>query len=438
LGFRGSVVAIHGNLRKLLIGVLIVCVAGLAAMFAGPVASGAVLLLLPNNGPRADHDLPESYSPLHKGHVGLATGLYTREDEDIVLRGTPALILRRTYLSNYRVTKQFGVGATHTGEWFLIGDGERFAWASLILSDGSRIRFDRVSSGSSFLNAMYEHRETHGEWQGARLGWTGGGWTLRRRDGNLARFLACGEGSVCSLVQTRDADGHTIHYRRERSGRLARIEASADRWIAFDYDAHDRIARAYSSSNDEVRYVYDEGGRLSRVTASDGRIHRYTYTARDQIATIEDPGTTIENTYNDDGRCIRQVNRFPGEAELDVFNFAYTLKGNTVAETNTTRSDGTWSRYTFGESQYTTSEAWGSAGVEPATIAYERDQSTHVVTALTVTCPDRTGRPLRHMSLVKPGREEWIKWDLLRTHCSWRKRPNRDNAGLQMTSTSLQ
>jgi hypothetical protein len=63
--------------------------------------------------------------------------------------------------------------------------------------------------------------------------------------------------------------------------------------------------------------------------------------------------------------------------------------------------------------------------VEPTTILYDRDQVTNLVTGLTVTCPDRTGRPLRHESLVKPGWEEWTRWDLLQTHCSWRQRPDR-------------
>jgi len=418
---------------------MVICgAAGLAAMVAGPLTSGGLLLVLPNAGPRVEHDLPESYSPLHKGHVDLATGLYIREDEDLVLRGTPALILRRTYLSNYRAVKEFGVGTTHTGEWYLVGDGERFAWAALILADGGRVQFDRVSSGTSFVNAMYEHRATSSEWQGARLGWTGGDWALRQRDGTLARFRPCGEGSVCSLVQTRDSDGHTIQYQREPSGRLLRMETSADRWIAFDYDAKNRITRAYTSTNDEVGYEYDGRGRLSRVNAKDGTTHRYTYTDRDLMSTIEEPGTTIENIYNDDGRCIRQVNRYPGDAEPLTFTFAYAIKGNAVVETNTTRSDGTWSRYTFGENRYTTSESWGSTDLEPATILYERDQATSVVTALTVTCPDRTGRPLRHMSLVKPGGEEWIKWDLLQTHCSWRKRPDRGAAGMPLPTNPLQ
>jgi YD repeat-containing protein len=410
-------------LRKLLIGLVICGIALFTVLLAGPVMSGALLLLLPADNLPEDHDLPESYQPFHKGGVDMATGLYVREDEDLVLRDTPALILRRTYLSNYRAVKQFGVGTTHTGEWYVVGDGEQFSWATLVLANGARVQFDRTSPGQSFLNAMYAHHSTPGEWQGARFGWTGFGWALRRQDGSLARFRACGDGSVCSLVQTRDQDGHEIRYRRNFSGRLLRMEASPDRWIAFDYDAVNRVTRAYSSAGDAVRYEYDGRGRLARVAEDGGTTRRYTYTDRDQMATIDDPEHTIENEYNAEGRCIRQVNRYPGSGEPFVFTFAYVLEDDRVVETSSTESDGAWSRFRFDANRYTTSETRGSGGIEPTTILYDRDQATGLVTGLTVTCPDRTGRPLSHRSFVKPGWEDWTRWDLLQTHCSSKKPP---------------
>jgi YD repeat-containing protein len=420
----GSVVAPLGSLRKLLAVLSFCCLAVLGAAAAGPVMSGAILLLAPNLGVRqVDHDLPDGYQPFHKGHVSTATGLYVREDEDIVLRGTPPLILRRTYLSNYRASKEFGVGTTHPGEWYVIGDGERFQWAALILADGARVQFERVSSGTSFFNALYEHHASPGEWQGARFGWTGLGWALRRTDGTLAQFRGCGEGSVCSLMRLRDSDGHTIRYRRDLSGRLLRMEASADRWIGFDYDVERRVTRAYSSAGDDVRYDYDERGRLAQVAAADGTIRRYTYTDQDLMATMEDPGHRIENVYDADGRCIRQANWYAGQTEPFTFTFAYVVRADAVVETRSTQSDGSWSRYTFGENRYTSSETWGTPDVEPTTIVYDRDPRSTLVTGLTVTCPDRTGRLLRHETLVKPGWEEWTRWDLLQTHCSGKKRP---------------
>ena len=74
------------------------------------------------------------------------------------------------------------------------------------------------------------------EWDGAQLGWTGLGWVLRRRDGCLSRFRPCGPQTTetCSVVQDRDPEGGVIDYPRDTSGRLYRMEAGKDRWIALD------------------------------------------------------------------------------------------------------------------------------------------------------------------------------------------------------------
>ncbi len=315
-----------------------------AALLGGPIASGGVLLLLPAPHRAVEHDLPADYKPLHKGGVTLSVGIYVRENEDLIVRGTPALILRRTYLSGYRTPKQFGIGTTHTGEQYLAGD-ERFQRVSLIQANGSRIEFARTSPGTSFVNAMFKHSSSPSEWQGARLGWTGGPWALRQTDGSLSVFHACDddEGPSCSssMIKSRDSDGHSIYYRRDRSGRLLKMEADADRWIAFDYDAKDRIVRAYSSDKQEVHYRYDGAGRLTTVTSSDGAIRRYTYTELDELATISEPGASIQNFY-ESGRVVRQINYFKDEPEPYAFDFTYHVTAGVVERTESRQSDGTW------------------------------------------------------------------------------------------------
>jgi YD repeat-containing protein len=410
----------QSRLGKLLAAILAVVMTLTALTWAGPLTSGALLLLLPTGQSPEEHDLPVLYQPLHKGGVHLATGHYSREDEDLIVRGTPALVLRRTHLAGHRLQKEFGIGTTHNGERYLVGDPVGFQWAALVLPDGIQVRFERTSSGSSYGNAMYEHRDSASEWYGAQLGWTGLDWALRRRDGLLMRFNGCGEGgpTTCSIVMERDADGHVIRYQRDKAGRLLRMEATPDRWIAFDYDNDGRIVRAFSSSSEHVRYDYDDRGRLSDVTASDGRRHHYGYSARHEMTRVEDPGVIIENSYDANNRCIRQVNTYP-ESTPYTFEFSYLLNGDTVVETNEARSDGTWTRYNWDASQQRTSETWGATGFHPATFAYERDPFSHVVTAMTVTCPSRAGSLHSHWSRVRNGDEERTRRNLLRTNCSW-------------------
>jgi YD repeat-containing protein len=420
----GIVVARADELRKVLLLLSVVC---MTLFFAGPVSSGALLLLLPGPTWGVEHDLPPDYEPLHKGGASLATGMYSRENEDLIVRGTPALVLKRTYLSGYNKPLPFGIGTTHSGDIWIRGDGQRFQWAELIFDNGARVSFQRTSSGTSIANAMYEHRGGQPGWEGARLGWTGVHWALRRRNGALFVFQSCTGRRVCSVIRARDEDGHTTHYRRDGRRRLIAIE-SGDRWIKLEYDGRDRVTHARGSNGTEVRYEYEEGGRLRRVTSSDGSIRRYGYNDRNEMTTIEEPGASIENQF-ENGRCVRQINRFSDGRPPYVFDFTYEVKGERVVRTESRRSDGTWIRYLWNDRGAAVSESRGDGSQEAFSVTYERDAVSQVVTALTLICPDRRGQPLKHTSVVSDGNEDVIKEGLLQTHCFWRHYTSAGRAG---------
>ena len=336
------------------------------------------------------------HEPKHKGGADLATGLYVREDEDIVINGTPLLILRRTYLAKYRVSRHFGVGTTHNGEIYLHGDFQRM---SLIQAEGSRIAFERRAGEPSLFKAIWVHEGGPAEWVDAEIRFALFGWRMKRGDGSELVFQSCGPGTkaaACSIIQSKDADGYTINYRRDLEGRLLRMEAD-DRWIAFDYDGRNRVTRALGSNGASVEYQYDQAGRLWQVFAEDGRLHRYMYTDRDELARISDPGHTLENTYDANSRLIRQVNRFAGDPEPLEFTFSYGLKDGRVVSTESTRSDGESSLYTFDENGHVLSQRWRVDGRQVATLEYERSPLTRVLTAITISCTDDpTGRRSTH------------------------------------------
>ena len=137
---------------------------------------------------------------------------------------------------------------------------------------------------------------------GTPRAWDGPGfdWALRMRAGALARFRPCGPDlkSVCSIVSYRDTDGHVTSFRRDAAGRLLRIVAPAgSAWIAFEYDGGDRVSRASDSTGQRSAPTStDHRGRLVGVKRNGAVTHRYTYTERDEMATIVEPGTDIENT----------------------------------------------------------------------------------------------------------------------------------------------
>jgi YD repeat-containing protein len=384
--------------------------AGLFACWLGPADPAAAQQSTGNVGTH----LPASYQPLHKGGVGLSTGHYIRQNEDLIVDGVPALILRRTYLSNYHASKQFGIGTLHNGEEYLIGDGEQFQWVALILASGSRINFRRTSPGTTHDGAEYVHTETPTEWYGAKVFWTGATWILEKPDGGRMTFKGCGPLSVCSIIQSRDADGHTIHYRRNLAGTLLKMDDGGNRWISFEYDGGRRITRVYASNGRWVAYSYDERGRLTAAVASDGLEYHYTYTNLDELATIEEPSTSIENAY-DGGRCIRQVNKYP-DRDPYIFDFSYRVENGHVVQTESKTSSGAIEIFKWNQSGYAISEARGKEGYEPIVFDYDRDSVTGKVKAVTVTCPDFGSGSFRRTANVTSSTQDEVKTDLA-TQC---------------------
>ncbi len=409
--------ALLRRIRLVMVGATAVILCVLAVLFAGPLFSGALFLVLP--GPARAHLDSRTPSPLHRGHIDLGTGLYIREDDDLLLDGRPPIAVRRKYLSRYHVSLQFGVGATHDGEWYLIGDGQQFRWAALILADGERIEFGRTTGGSSLWNAMYQHRSSPSEFRGARLGWVGFGWAMRLDDGSLEVFRPCGPATndVCSRVRSRDAEGRSTYFRRDGAGRLLRIESSGQ-WIAFDYDQRNRIKRAYDSFRREVRYGYDDGGRLASAEASDGAMRLYRYTDRDEMQRISEPGRTVENVYDAEGRVIRQTTWTTGQPDPYVLAVSYRVENRSVIEAEVNESDGSWRHLTFRQG-YSISESYRAGDSPLTTFDYRRDVTTNVITEITVACTDRRGRQVTRSSLVTTGDVEWIKRDLVQMGCAF-------------------
>jgi hypothetical protein len=66
-----------------------------------------------------------------------------------------------------------------------------YTYQDLILPDGGRIHFPRVSSGTSWTDAVYQNTSSPGKFFGSVLKWdqsTGYAWTLTLKDGTVYSF----------------------------------------------------------------------------------------------------------------------------------------------------------------------------------------------------------------------------------------------------------
>ena len=63
-----------------------------------------------------------------------------------------------------------------------------YTYQILVLEDGDYLFFDRVSPGTGFADAVYQHTETSSRFYKAVTQWNGNGWTTWLTDGTRIEF----------------------------------------------------------------------------------------------------------------------------------------------------------------------------------------------------------------------------------------------------------
>jgi YD repeat-containing protein len=327
------------------------------------------------------------HRPRHQGHADLSTGLYIREDDDLVVDTPLPLILRRTYNSGDGFSRVFGMDATHAGEWWLHGDGDsRIPWADLILADGGRIHFVRISPGDTQETAVLRHDSTPSEFNGATLRWTGAVWEMRFPEGTVAFFSDCQHaGEHCRVLERRDASGHRIVYGRDGSGTLRRMESDGQN-ITFEYDDRGRIVFAHDTSGHAVWYSYDDRGRLVSATTSERIVRTYEYDDRDNLTCIREPGRVVRNWYDENKRWARQV---VGSSDMDpdpyVATARYVVEEGSIVESDFNEGNGLIVN-TYNASHYIVSEVLDADSPLPIRFSYNLDSVGNRSNGVTMAC----------------------------------------------------
>ena len=270
--------------------------------------------------------------------VDLASGLFVYEKTDLVLPDVIPLSLTRTYRQSDGRSRAFGIGTTHNYDIFIVGDLWPYTYQEVVMPDGSRVRFDRISPGEAYNDAVYQSVSAPGEFYGAKIAWNGGGWNLTKRDGTVLAFPdGSNQGSPqkAALLSIRDRNGNQLTLMRDSLGNLTRAISPNGRYIAFTYDASNppRVTQAQDNIGRTVQYVYDGSGRLSQVTDANLGVWQYGYNGSDQMTTITDARNILylTNEYAN-GLVFRQT-----QADNGVYQFAYTTDANgNITQTDVT------------------------------------------------------------------------------------------------------
>lgn len=179
--------------------------------------------------------------------VDVGTGIFVMEKTDLFLPDVLPIALTRTYRPNDPTSRPFGRGSTHPYAMRL-WSAQNYQEVDLILPDGGRVHYVRVSPGTGFTNAIYEHTDSPTAFYKSRIAWNGHGWDLTLRDGTVYVF-----GDIAPLQSIRDRHGNTItvEHANGQTGNVTRVMSQNGRWVSFSYDGRPKptsLTRAGTSA----------------------------------------------------------------------------------------------------------------------------------------------------------------------------------------------
>ena len=309
--------------------------------------------------------------------VDLSTGLFVFNKTDLILPDTIPLVLSRTYRPNDSATRPFGRGANHPYGMFL-WSARQYEQVDLVLPDGARIHYPRISSGTGYTDAVFEHTATPTVFYQSRIAWNGDGWNLTLRDGTVYIF---GENAPLQAIRDRLGNQITLTRANGTSGNITRLRSPNGRWIAFTYDGSNRITQAKDNSGRTIGYEYDSSGRLWKVTNPDGGVTEYSYDSDHRMLTIKDARgiTFLTNEYDSNGRVKKQT-----QADTTTYQFAYTVDSNDkITQTDVTDPRGAVRRVTFNAAGYPVTETYALDTDHEQTVTYERQAGTNKLLRVT-------------------------------------------------------
>jgi RHS repeat-associated protein len=314
--------------------------------------------------------------------VDPSTGIFMMRKTDLSIPGVMPLELTRFYNSGDGLARPFGRGMRHAFGMFL-WSANQYQEADLFLPGGDKIHFVRTSPGTQFADAAFAHQETPStsatptKFYKSTLAWNGHGWDLRLRDGTVYVF---GDQAPLQAIRDRDGNEITVSHALDQVGKITQVTSSSGRWIAFTYDASNRIIQAKDNIGRTVVYTYTNGN-LATVTDAENNVTTYSYDGSNRLASIKDNANVVylANVYTN-GRVTEQTLAEPAHKYL----FGYTVNGaGKVTQTDITDPRGMVERLTFNSDGYVLTDTDALGTPLQRTSTFERQLGSNLVTAYT-------------------------------------------------------
>jgi len=268
---------------------------------------------------------------LEQYEVDLRSGKFMLRKTDLFVADVMPLALNRAYGQWDDTSRAFGLGSNHSYDIFPYGDRFPYTYMNVLLADSSRVHYNRISEGTSYVDDVQEHRGTPPTvFDQSRIAWNKDHWDYTFADGRMYRFPEAywaKRGAEGALVGMRDAAGNEIKLERDAARNLTSVTSPHGHWIRVTYEASNRISTATDDAGESKSYSYDQGGRLLEVRNKSGELlWRYDYELGD-MTRVEASGKVILAIHYK-GRRMESLEL--GPEEIYHFDYLFNRRGDVV------------------------------------------------------------------------------------------------------------
>ncbi len=289
--------------------------------------------------------LTEKEGAVDEWEVDLRYGSFVLRQTDLSLHDIFDVPLTRAYSSNDWLgsarSQAFGISSNHVYDIAPLGTRNPYTYQVLALADGDEVYFERISAGTGYADAVFQHSATSTRFYGATQSWNGHGWTLRLRDGSRiefpesysARNLA--QGAATAIY---NGDGDALQLRRDARRNLREIVTPHGRRIMFRYDQADRVVEADDDRGASAAYSYNKDGLLTEVVRSTGSKRQYEYAGVRMTAVRDEGGHVLVRNRYRDGVVAQQ--EYP-DGSIFSYDYVWNAERTAARQVSVTLPDGT-------------------------------------------------------------------------------------------------
>jgi len=211
--------------------------------------------------------------------VNLRGGFLLTRETDLFAEDELPLAFTRCFRMWDTNSRAFGIGWNHPYDILPVGSRNPYTYVDLIMPDGDAIHYNRISEGTGYADAVYEHTATKTPFLHSTFQWNGTGWDLRFADGALFLFPENYGGTRPhhgAPTAMEDGHGHAISFRRDHDRNLEQLTSPSGHVIRLEHDRESRVTSAADELGRMIRYTYDARGNLATVSDGEQVVH-YSY-----------------------------------------------------------------------------------------------------------------------------------------------------------------